>query len=85
MVKGVLQFVDWIKNLIAMAYYYMVQKITLTFLFRFFWSVSSINRLSPYQKYKETRPNEFGSMTARNDNTCPIESIFCHKRPLRGH
>ena len=28
-----------------------------------------------------TRPNEFGSMTARKDNTSPIKSIFCHWRP----
>ena len=29
----------------------------------------------------ETRPNEFGSLTARKDDKNPIESIFCHKRP----
>ena len=28
-----------------------------------------------------TRPNEFGSMTARKDDTSPIRSIFCHARP----
>ena len=30
-----------------------------------------------------TRPNEFGSMTARKDDSCPMKSIFCHKRPKR--
>ena len=28
-----------------------------------------------------TRPNEFGSMTARKDDRSPIRSIFCHERP----
>ena len=28
-----------------------------------------------------TRPNEFGSMTARKDDSSPSKSIFCHKRP----
>ena len=30
-----------------------------------------------------TRPNEFGSMTARKDNSSPIKSIFCHKRSIK--
>ena len=29
----------------------------------------------------KTRPNEFGSMTARKDDSSPIKSTFCHKRP----
>ena len=32
-------------------------------------------------KSTTTRPNEFGSMTARKDDTSPVKSIFCHKRP----
>ena len=32
-------------------------------------------------KHDETRQIEFGSMTARKDDSSPIKSIFCHKRP----
>ena len=31
-------------------------------------------------KFKQTRPNEFGSMTARKDDTIPIKSIFYNKK-----
>ena len=33
----------------------------------------------------ETRLNEFGSMTARKDDTSPIKSIFYNKRLQKGH
>ena len=29
--------------------------------------------------HNETRPNEFGSMSARKDDTGPFKSIFYHK------
>ena len=29
---------------------------------------------------KQTRPNAFGSITAKKDDKNPIESIFCHER-----
>ena len=35
--------------------------------------------------FKLIRPNEFGSMTARKDNTSQIKSIFCHKRSIQEH
>ena len=31
--------------------------------------------------FYRTRPNEFGSMTARKDDTSPIRSISYHERP----
>ena len=31
----------------------------------------------------ETRPNEFGYMTARKDDRSQIKLIFCHKGPLK--
>ena len=34
-------------------------------------------------KAVSTRTNEFGSMTARKDDTNSINLIFCHKRPQK--
>ena len=34
-------------------------------------------------KDMRTRPNEFGSMTARKNDRSQIKPVFCHKGPLK--
>ena len=44
------------------------------------WENDNLTTVKDLNK-KVPRPNKFGSMTARKDDTSPVKSIFDHKRP----
>ena len=38
-----------------------------------------------YLLHDRTRPNDFGSMTARKDDILPLKTMKCNRKPYEGH